>query len=340
MLLIGDQHPSVTSIVHRMLLQQNVILKSEVADFDGVILRVRVTPDPDGEMASPTTPAAPAPQTAGGSSSHEDEAPPPPNVSNTVMIKADVLITLKHIVPTKVLDHFGNYEAVVSALFPSGTFGFVGGEKSKITVTFAKSAAPAARDSLLGLASQLRIFSYYPLFLEQGQRFLKDPASVAAIRVPYRPTESMYIYTNKKGDFYVTVSLIVPSKDDQLFVKNFLQSFVDVKRLDRTVAAAPGFYFTNGKAPVDIPSTLAITEDENENTFWCNFQLSKLQCEREAKMKETAKQIVNFRNNLMFHIHGCRSYMHALMRQRVETAVRVIERAKTNTTGKAKVQLK
>eukprot|EP00744_Colponema_vietnamica_P024640 GILI01035983.1.p1 GENE.GILI01035983.1~~GILI01035983.1.p1 ORF type:complete len:299 (+),score=55.84 GILI01035983.1:130-897(+) len=255
------------------------------------------------------------------------------------MSKADISVTLRHIVPVNILNQFGNYEEVVSALFPAGSFSFADGAKAKIAVTIDKGLSPSARDNLLSLASQLRIYSYYPIFSFQAKKFLANPATVSAVRIPYRQSESMYMFTNKKGDYYVVVSLVVPTKNDQLFVKNFLQSFVDIKRLDKSVASAPGFYFANGKAPVDVPANL-VAETETDATFWCCFQLSKLQCEKDAKVKETAKQLVNFRNNLMFHIQACRSNMHALMRQRVESSIKIIERAKTSTTGKAKVQLR
>eukprot|EP00758_Cryptobia_borreli_P009296 Tbor_TRINITY_DN5467_c5_g1::TRINITY_DN5467_c5_g1_i1::g.24715::m.24715/K05758/ARPC2; actin related protein 2/3 complex, subunit 2 len=329
MLLIERNHPSVETVVHRMLNGQNVVPRSDIRDFDHCLLRVKVTIDEEDQEAlsasqtsNPTDPNSPV--------THSNP--------NSVMAKGEIMIRLRHNIPNNILNKFKNYEKIVGSNFPKNYFSF-DEEKKGATVTIPKNASPKVRDEVLNLASQLRTLSFIPIFMHQAQEFMNAPTSVVPLCLPYRPTESMYLFTNKKGDFYVVVSLVVESKDDQLFVKNFLQSFVDIKRQQPSIASAPGFFFSQKVAPQDLPKEI-MGEPENDDTFWCTFQLSKIQLEKPDRVAETARQLVNFRNNLMYHIHCCRTYMHAGMRKRVENAVHILARAKTSTTGKAKVQLK
>ena len=336
MLLIERKHPSVLNVVHRMLCGQNTVPTTTVDDFDHCELRIKVTLD---ETSTPTESGVPEFVVEEPSSATDGDAPPPkPKNALSLLMPGDILIRLKHTVPNSILDKFGNFSEVVSPLFPSGYFSFDAAKKG-VSINIPKDVTPKVRDDTLNLASELRIMALYPIFVHQAESFLKKPELVTPLRIPYRPTESMYMFTNKKGDFYVVVSLVIENKDDQLLVRNFLQSFMDIKRSDRSIASAPGFFFDHRKAPQDLPANL-IAEEEAESTFWVSFQLSKLQLEKRDRTFETARQLVNFRNNLMYHIHCCRSYMHAGMRKRVVGAVQILNRAKTSTTGKAKVEIK
>lgn len=335
MLLIERRHPSVLNVVHRMLCGQNQVPTTTVDDFDHCELRIKVTLD---EASTPVASGAPEIPVPDAPTSDADAPPPIPKNVQSLLMPADILIRLKHTVPNTILDKFGNFTDVVGPLFPKGYFSFDAVKKGA-SINIPKDVSAKVRDDTLNLASELRIMAFYPIFVHQAESFLNKPELVTPLRIPYRPTESMYMFTNKKGDFYVVVSLVIDSKDDQLLVRNFLQSFMDIKRGEKSVASAPGFFFDHKKAPQDLPQNL-IAEDENDSTFWVSFQLSKLQLEKRERTFETARQLVNFRNNLMYHIHCCRSYMHAGMRKRVVAAVQILNRAKTSTTGKAKVEIK
>ena len=158
------------------------------------------------------------------------------------------------------------------------------------------------------------------------------------LRIPYLQGESMYLFQTK-GNFLCCISLNSTGRDDLVFLRNFLQTFQDAKKLEKSISGAPAFVFSNGKAPIDMPKGLA-AEPEQENIFWCSFQLFKLQMEKPNRVLETATQLVNFRSIVLYHIHCCRTYMHSIMRKRVETNVQIINRARTSTTGKAKVTIR
>lgn len=317
MLLLESTHPALLNAIKRILSRENAVLATAVKDFDGCELLVTVDQVP---LAADATLAEEAAAAA---------AP------------CSVVIQLKHSVPKRILDTFGNFDAVVSALLGPASAAFTvafpaaGGIAVAVTVM-----EPQAQEALLLRISQLRALSYIPIFKHQFDLFVGGQAEkMQPIRIPYHSGESLYLYQTKGTNFVCCVSLNISGRDELVFLRNFLQTFQDAKKLEKSISGAPAFVFSNGKAPIDMPKGLA-AEPETESVFWCSFQLFKLQMEKPQRVLETATQLVNFRNIVLYHIHCCRTYMHSIMRKRVETNVQIINRAKTSTTGKAKVTIK
>ena len=316
MLLLEALHPALLNAIRRILSRENAVLTTAVRDFDGCELLISVDQAPlaaDATLEEEAAAAA-APCTA--------------------------TISLKHSVPRKVLDTFGNYETVIQALFAgsgSGSWSLDFPKTGPIIVAVTVRE-PQNQEDLLGKVSQLRALSYLPIFRSQFDTYLTNPDKMQPLRIPYHQGESMYLFQTK-GNFLCCISLNITGRDDLVFLRNFLQTFQDAKKLEKSISGAPAFVFSNGKAPIDMPKGLA-AEPEQENIFWCSFQLFKLQMEKPNRVLETATQLVNFRSIVLYHIHCCRTYMHSIMRKRVETNVQIINRARTSTTGKAKVTIR
>lgn len=317
MILLEDVHPALLNALERMIRQENVVPHTSVKDFDGTELRITIARS--GEVLQTQ-------QTA------EQEADEQRNVT--------VVMSLHHFVPKSVLDVFQNYEAWIRRKFPAASQLVFDDSKSTLTLTIPPKTSDAVRSDLASRFSQLRAWSFVPLFQRQFELFLGGkPEAVKPIRIPYHPNESMYVYTSR-GNFICLVSLVVDSADEQVFAKQFLQTFQDAKKLQKEIAQAPGFVFTQQLAPTDMPANLR-AEAETEGIFWCQFQLQKSHMEgKEDMVIRVITQLINFRNYLLYHIHCCRSYMHALMRKRVESSLLVLNRSKTNTTGRARVVIK
>mmetsp|Transcript_67370 Transcript_67370/g.78166 ORF Transcript_67370/g.78166 Transcript_67370/m.78166 type:complete len:369 (+) Transcript_67370:46-1152(+) len=368
MLLLQDAHPALQNVLERMLRGENNVLHTAVKDFDGteyIVELVAHTKDTEEEAASlaasPQTSAADGGSAAVAGSAADEEA--------ARRRKYDIRLTIHHVVPEGVLNVFRNFDAVVrkrllAAIGAKGTASnsqlvmstFPASDVSPPTVVRARlpSSAPTLRliipanttpEEQRDLAcrfAQLRALSYLPLFQHLFTLFLGGDATAGTmqpIRIPYHPRESMYVHT-ARGNFFVTVSILVEGTDDQIFVRQFLQTFMDAKRLQKELAQAPGFLFTQRVAPAELPADLK-SEPEVDGTFWVQFQLFKSHMEaKEDQLIKNITQLVNFRNTLMYHIHCCRTYMHSLMRKRVESSLLVLNRGRTNTTGRAKVIIK
>ena len=312
MLLLENIHPALLNAIERMISGDNVVPHCAVRDFDGTEYLVAV------------------------------ESAEPPSTNDELDEKRQafkISVSVKHSVPFSALNHHSNFADVVSSFFPrTCTLAFPPSSPHCVQLTVPVGLQGPQRDEILSLAAQLRAMCYVPLFRKQFELFLAKPESMPSVRIPYHANESIFLYSCK-GNFMCVISLALEGRDEQVFIRNFLQTFVDAKRLQKEIAGAPAFFFTQGKPPADLPSSLGGCLPE-ENAFYCGFQLFKLQMEKEVNAVATVRQLVNFRNTLMYHIHCCRSYMHALMRKRVASAMLVIKRAKTTTTGRARVTIK
>jgi actin related protein 2/3 complex subunit 2 len=187
-------------------------------------------------------------------------------------------------------------------------------------------------------AAQLRVTCLVAPFAACFTKFLAGDHDFA-LRVPFREAESFYLYA-AKGNFTATMSFLVPNRDDQMYVRNFLYEMAEAKKHDRSTAAGPGFLFRQAEAP-PMPKEIGVAEaDGDENIFWCSFILSTKHMAPAAKAEDTVRQLANFHQFVMLHMQCTRSMMHAKMRDRVKTSLQVLNRAKTSTTGRAKIRIK
>ncbi|CUI14264.1 ARP2/3 complex subunit, putative [Bodo saltans] len=340
MILLEDLHPALINALERMVRRENSVDHTAVKDFDGTELFVQIDRTAQEEEAA----AAKAAQESADPGSPTVVDPDAEAISQRNVM---ITLTLQHIVPRTALQQFGNFEEIIESKFPKGAKLTFTPTKERpnaaVTLTIPAGTSDANREDLAQRFSQLRAWSYLPLFQQQFDIFLggKAAGAMKPLRIPYHPNESMYIYAARGGaDFVVLISMIIDGKDDQVFTKNFLQTFQDAKRLQKELASGPGFVYSQQTAPTDAPAGM-IGEPETEQTFWVSFQLQRSHMEgTDAAKTRVVTNLVNFRNYLLYHIHCCRSYMHGLMRGRVEKSLLVLNRAKTSTTGRSRVVIK
>ncbi|RNF18213.1 ARP2/3 complex subunit [Trypanosoma conorhini] len=316
MYLLERAHPSVRAAVDRVLCGENKTPHTVVRDFDGCEYHIQV--DWEAESGAGATPQ-----------------------------RAAVTVALRHSTPFKELNALRNFEDVLPTLFPADLRRFLrgnaharsdGGFVAEVHVP-ADAAAPL-RQAALQSAAQLRIWSYVPVFAGQHALYAARPeAPLRPVVLHYHAAEEMVLFSNR-GNFIVAVALRPASKDEAVFTRHFLQAMMDAKKLQREISAAPAFVFDHGKPPAAFPEDLALPSLTDPDVFWCSFQLFRRQMEPGEHLVETVTQLVNFRSTLAYHIHAGRTYMHALMRKRVESSMQVLNRAKTKTTDKAKVILR
>lgn len=313
LVFIEDVHPAVSKSIQRILSRENTVPYCCVRDFDGCEHYITVTEEPVPEVP-------------------EGEVAPEP--------RRTVFVSLKHVVDTTVLNRFGNLQERLAATVGDKAALQEKPEDPAFVCTVSLPSDHKNFDQIVAAASKLRIAALCAPFFAMFDQYLKDPSgsSVKPLVIPYRSAESMYLYS-AKGNFYVTISICVSDRDDNLFTRNFLQTFADAKKLEKSISGAPGFSFATGKPPQDLPSAI-VKEATTDDVFWATFQLFKKQMEKPADAEKTVQSLANFRNYLSYHIRCCRSNMHAKMRERVETSMQILNRAKTSTTGRARVQIK
>ncbi|KEG10929.1 ARP2/3 complex subunit [Trypanosoma grayi] len=329
MLLLEKVHPSIQAAVDRVLAGANKTPTTVVRDFDGCEYHIRV----ERQQAA----AAAAGEGEGDGNSAGGQA--------DQQCCASVTVALRHTTPFNELDAHHNFDEVLSTLFPpplrkflkSDTFGRSSGE-FVVEIRIPAAASERTRCEALQAAGQLRIWSYIPVFARQCEVYLTRPELVKPMLLHYHAGEEMLLFSHK-GSFLVLVALRVASKDEAVFTRHFLQTMMDAKKLQREISAAPAFAFDHGKVPDSMPKGMPVACGSDPCVFWCSFQLFRRQMEPMEHLVETVTQLVNFRSTLAYHIHAGRTYMHSMMRKRVEMSLQVLNRAKTKTTGKAKIAL-
>ena len=183
----------------------------------------------------------------------------------------------------------------------------------------------------LAVAAQMRHLCLFSAFEAWYERVEKNDAAFTQ-RVPYHQNESMYFYSERDVPA-CCICIRVVDADLQLFVNSFLET---IQHTRKSVAGAPAVGFSRGKAPSMGKNTPV--EPQDDASFWVTFSLSKRLLD--PKVHESAVlQIINFRQTLFYHVSTTRSAMHAKMRARVESALVVLNRAKTKTTGQPKVEI-
>ncbi|KAF5223882.1 Arp2/3 complex 34 kD subunit p34-Arc [Trypanosoma cruzi] len=327
MYLLERVHPSIQAAVDRILTGANKTPDAVVRDFDGCEYHIHVE------------------WKASRINEKEEEIGTHPASQREAHFAA-VTIALRHSTPFKELNAHRNFDDVFPTLFSTATRKFVMNDANSRSdgafvaeVRIPAGVAATVRNEALQSAAQLRIWSYIPVFARQCELFLSQPETPLKPVVLHYHTEEAMVLFSSKGNFIVAIALRSASKDEAVFTRHFLQAMMDAKKLQREISAAPAFVFDHGKPPASLPGNLSVSSLTDANVFWCSFQLFRRHMEPKEHLIEAVTQLVNFRSTLAYHIHAGRTYMHALMRKRVESSMQVLNRAKTKTTGKAKVTL-
>eukprot|EP00759_Apiculatamorpha_spiralis_P023038 PhF_6_TR26965/c0_g1_i1/m.39333/K05758/ARPC2; actin related protein 2/3 complex, subunit 2 len=198
---------------------------------------------------------------------------------------------------------------------------------------------PPSKDSIENVAA-LRQICMYSFVSQCIAKFTKDK-SVPIQRLQYRSEENMYI-GSMKDNMFVSFSILVDDKADRLLTRTFLKEFEDAKKHEKTISSSVGMTFAHKKLPLELssaPSGVIQENIEKSRVFFVTFVLFPKHIAPD-KLQATTTQLINFRSNFFYHMACTKSYLHTKMRARVTSLLKVLNRAKTDTTGKSTTQLK
>jgi len=154
-------------------------------------------------------------------------------------------------------------------------------------------------------------------------KILKDVAGgkpgSEMVELHYRPDESVFV---KPGKDQITVVYLIRFRDadDIIIAKVFLQEFSDARR---NVTNAPAVTYSK-----DAPGELSgVKVPEGTDIGYVTFVLFKRQVEA-SQHENTITNVMMFRDYLHYHIKCAKANMHSRMRARVESFLKVLNRAK------------
>lgn len=152
------------------------------------------------------------------------------------------------------------------------------------------------------------------------------PVSNTLHTVQYRDEENLFI---KPASDRITVifETVFQDETDKVFGKVFLQEFVDARKRNRSIQSAPQVLFSH-EPPLELQSQIAHRADPSRRfvtfvLFPRHFQTAELQFHSVA-------QLTLFRNYFHYHIKCSKAYMHSRMRFRVDSFIKVLNRAKVD----------
>ncbi|KAI9093765.1 Arp2/3 complex, 34 kd subunit p34-Arc-domain-containing protein [Phlyctochytrium arcticum] len=141
--------------------------------------------------------------------------------------------------------------------------------------------------------------------------------------VHYRDEEAFYV---KALHDRVTVIFSTTFKEetDNIFGKVFLQEFVDARRAP-AIQNAPQVLYSHREPPMELRGVPGVLE--SEMVGYVTFVLFPRHFTG-AAAEGCISRIQLFRDYLHYHIKASKAYMHSRMRTRVDTFLKVINRAK------------
>eukprot|EP00906_Rhabdomonas_costata_P007599 RCo010884 len=127
-----------------------------------------------------------------------------------------------------------------------------------------------------------------------------------------------------KDNVMVKMKLLFDSDTSMLLARILLQEFVDARKQDKSLNAAPGFSWRQESSP---------------NTLSCEFALFRSHICKENAVK-TVDRLLSFRTYLHYHIKCSVSQLHSRIRTRVDENIKILNRAKTHATGQVSDSIK
>jgi actin related protein 2/3 complex subunit 2 len=140
------------------------------------------------------------------------------------------------------------------------------------------------------------------------------------VDIPLRGSEErMWIKQDGKERITVLFSVNFVDADDIVFGKVFLQEF------KKSIAGAPAVDFVYKNPPLELKSVKNMPR--SENIGYVTFVVFDRHFKDDKKVK-TAQTLITFRNYLHYHIKCAKSHLHTRMRNRVESLLKILNRAK------------
>lgn len=183
-------------------------------------------------------------------------------------------------------------------------------------------ATPEERDALYKKFSLLKrnliAAPFEKAFIAQ-----ENKETTEIMEIPYRNRESIFVFAVQD---HVTVIFSTEFKEDtdKIFGKVFLQEFADARR-QPSVQTAPQVLFSK-EPPLELKDFAGLRDSEDIN--YVTFVLFPRHFTEGPIREQTISNIPLFRDYLHYHIKCAKAYMHSRMRARVDSFLKVLNRAK------------
>ncbi|KAI9362934.1 Arp2/3 complex, 34 kd subunit p34-Arc-domain-containing protein [Zopfochytrium polystomum] len=141
--------------------------------------------------------------------------------------------------------------------------------------------------------------------------------------VRYRDEEAIYIQA-QPDRVTVIFSTVFKEETDQILGRVFLQEFVDARR-QPSIQNAPQVLYSAREPPLELRGVRGLRDADSIG--YVTFVLFPRHF-APAVRDDTISRIQLFRDYLHYHIKASKSYMHSRMRARVESFLKVLNRAK------------
>lgn len=153
-----------------------------------------------------------------------------------------------------------------------------------------------------------------------------DSQSQTLHTVQYRDDENLFI---KPANDRITAIFETAFQDetDKVFGKVFLQEFVDARKRNRAIQSAPQVLFSH-EPPLEIQAHLQANRTVDSSRRFVTFVLFPRHFQTPELQFSTVSQLTLFRNYFHYHIKCSKAYMHSRMRFRVDSFIKVLNRAK------------
>eukprot|EP00158_Paraphelidium_tribonemae_P001030 Partr_v1_DN23892_c0_g1_i1_m63856 putative protein 2 3 complex subunit len=157
-----------------------------------------------------------------------------------------------------------------------------------------------------------------------------QPSSIMPVH--YRDQEAIYIKA-EKDRVTVIFSTVFKDETDKVFGKVFLQEFVDCRR-QPALQNAPQVLYTSKEIPMELRNDPSVKD--SDNVGYVTFVLFPRHFGTPKQRQATIALIQYFRDYLHYHIKCSKAYMHSRMRAKVDSWMKVLNRAKPDVEDKNK----
>jgi len=177
--------------------------------------------------------------------------------------------------------------------------------------------------------ASLKSYLYASPVLVRMEAATKGQTIAGLLDIPLRSNkERMWVKQDGTDRMTVIFSIYFEARNDAILGEVFCTEFSTVKD-----AAAPSVTYSE-KAPLELKGCQYLPD--GEGVSYLTFVLYDRHWKGIPKMEASAFTVVTFRNYLHYHLKCCKSYLHTRMRTRVENLLKVLNRAKQETTSQKK----
>ncbi|CCH61951.1 hypothetical protein TBLA_0F04180 [Henningerozyma blattae CBS 6284] len=190
----------------------------------------------------------------------------------------------------------------------------------------------------LSLLKVLVVSYPFHLAFEEFDRLSKIPVPVdeppvlsdVLFNIKHRDNEQFFV---KPSNDRVTVifETIFEDETDKIFGKVFLQEFVDARKRNRNIQSSPQVLVSH-EPPLEVQNFFNTHRQQagsdSDQKKYITFVLFPRHFQTSELQFSTICHLALFRNYFHYHIKCSKAYMHSRMRYRVNTFVKVLNRAK------------